>query len=123
MARLRTGRGSTYRLALWCRDDDRPEAFRFFLCLWRQALRQHRRRSAGSKQCKKAERRDGRAQPALDRNTSVFVGVALIGMKTRARNSWRTMTMFEIRQITARRRNTTPSARLPLQSALAQSGR
>ena len=45
-------------------------------------------------------------------------------MNTGARNTWRMTTMIAgNRQFTARRRNTTPSARLPVHSALAQSGR
>ena len=50
--------------------------------------------------------------------------MTLIGLKTRARNMWRRMAMTpEIRHATARRRSTYPSARLPLHSAFAPSGR
>ena len=66
-AALRAGLGSTYRLALGRRDDDGPETFGLCLCL-RSALRHHRSRGARSKESNQAERRDGRAQPALDRN-------------------------------------------------------
>ena len=122
-APLRSGLGSTYRLALWRRDDDRPETFRSFLCL-RSTLRHHRSRDARSKDSNQAERRDGRAQPALDRNPVASIGVALTGMMTRTRMAWRKMTMiYEIQHLTARRRSPYPSARLLSHSALAPSGR
>lgn len=99
-------------------DDHGSETVRPLLRL-RCALRHDRSRAAASKKGEKAERRDGQAQPALDRDT-----VALIGLKTRARNTWRKMAMTaEIRHATARRRTTYLSARLPLHSAFATSGR
>ena len=88
---LRAGLGSAYRLALWRRDDDGPEAVRPSFCL-RSTLRH--RRGAGSKERDKAERRDRRAQPALDRNPVAFVGAALTGTMRRARMAWRQMTMI-----------------------------
>jgi hypothetical protein len=118
MTALRSRLGSAQLLALRRRDDHGSETVRPFLRL-RSALCHNRSRAAESKKSEKAERRDGRAQPALDRDT-----VALIGLKTRARNTWRRMAMTaEIRHATARRRSTYPSARLPLHSAFAPSGR
>jgi hypothetical protein len=115
---LRSRLGSAQRLALRRCDDNGSETVRLFLRL-RSALRHDRSRAAASKKSEKAERRNGRAQPALDRDT-----VALIGLKTRARNTWHKMAMTaEIGHATARRRSTYPSARLPLHSAFAPSGR
>src|SRR4030095_16632629 len=101
----------------------RPETFRSFLCL-RSALRHHRSRGARSKDGNQAERRDGRAQPALDRTPLASIAVALIGMTTRTSMAWPKRTMiYEIQHLTARRRSPYPSARLPSHSALAPSGR
>ena len=107
-APLRSRLGSTYRLALWRRDDDRRETVRPFLCL-RSTLRQHRSRGARSQDCNQAERRDGRAQPALDRTPLASIAVALIGMTTRTSMAWPKMTMiYEIQHLTARRRSSLP---------------
>ena len=115
---LRSRLGSAQRLASRRRDDHGSETVGRFLRL-RSALCDDRSRAAGGKKSEKAERRDGRAQPALDRDT-----VALMGLKTRTRSMWRRMAMAaEIRHATARRRSTYPSARLPLHSAFAPSGR
>ena len=120
---LRSGLGSTYRLALGRRDDDRPQTFRSFLCL-RSTLRHHRSRDARSKDGNQAERRYGRTQPALDRNPVASIGVALAGMMTRTSMAWRKMTMiYEIQHLTARRRSPYPSVRSLSPSALAPSGR
>ena len=120
---MRSRLGSTYRLALWRRDDDRRETVRPFLGL-RSPLRQHRSRGARSKDGNQAERRGGRAQPALDRNPVASIGVALARMMTRTNMAWRKMTMiYEIQHLTARRRSPYPSARSLSPSALAPSGR
>ena len=120
---LRSGLGSTYRLALGRRDDDGPETFRSFLCL-RSTLRHHRSHDARSKDGNQTERRGGRAQPALDRTPVASIGVALAGMMTRTSMAWRKMTMiYEIQHLTARRRSPYPSARSLSPSALAPSGR
>ena len=96
---MRSRLGSTYRLALWRRDDDRRETVRPFLGL-RSPLRQHRSRGARSQDGNQAERRGGRAQPALDRNPMASIGVALTGMTTRASMAWRKMTIiYEIQHL------------------------
>ena len=106
------------RLALRRRDDHGAETAGLFLRL-RNTLCHNRSRAARGKKSDKAERRDGQAQQALDRDT-----VAMIGLKTRARKMWPRMAMTaEIRHDTARRRSNYPSARLPLHSAFAPGGR
>ena len=96
---MRSRLGSTYRLALWRRDHDRRETIRPFLSL-RSTLRHQRSRGARSKDGNQAERRDGRAQPALDRNPVASIGVALTGMTTRTSMAWRKMTIiYEIQHL------------------------
>ena len=96
---LRSGLGSTYRLALGRRDDDRSQTFRSFLCL-RSTLRHHRSHDARSKDSNQAERHYGRTQPAFDRKPVASIGVALTGMMTRTSMAWRKMTMiYEIQHL------------------------
>jgi hypothetical protein len=115
-AALRAGLSPTHRLSLWWRNHDRPEILRLLSRLWRP-LCGSRRRGPGGNKCKQAERCDGGAPPTLDVGDTGLTG-------SRAGNAWRKMAMiYEIRQITARRRSPYPSARLLLSSALAPSGR
>ena len=124
--RLRCVPGSALRTGLRCGGvtTTGPRLSGCLLLRLRRGLCHDRRGDAGSNERKKAERRDGRAQQALDRVTVALIGENLTEMKTRARNTWRKMTMIAgnstIYRSTAKHYSVSAVA---VHSALAPSGR